>query len=579
MTYKHKLLINFTSLFAVFTLLLLGYQYNRERQYKREVVESRLRGYTDLVAGAAQAAQSDDHHVYLPRLRSLLPPDLRLTIISPTGTVLYESGGHTTRGMANHRTRPEVAAALLQGEGSDVRFSDTESRTLFYFAKAYKPFVVRVAMPYDASLKALMRADYWFLWFMLMVFAVVLVALIFISDKFGKSVTGLRNFIRAADRGLVDYDHLEFPHSELGDIGRAITRQYRQLEDRNREIDRQRERLSRHFHYLEGGIGLFSAEGDMQYANPRFMQYVNAILDRPTPDLNRLWQAQAFAPAQEFRTLHSGSRPLTEAAPVFRYTLRAGSMTCAVQLLMYADGGGEMTLYDVTASEKTKLLKQQMSNNITHELRTPVSSIRGYLETILECPQLTLERMRLFAQKALAQTLRLTDLIRDVALISKMEEAPQLIPTETLRPAEVMAGIADDLHDALQAASMQLVCDIPANLTMQGNVSLVYALFRNLTENSIRYAGPHTEVRVNCYNATPDCLYFSFSDTGRGVPEEHLPRLFERFYRVDKGRSRKMGGTGLGLAIVKNAVLLHGGTIRVSNLPEGGLKFEFTIKK
>ena len=187
--------------------------------------------------------------------------------------------------------------------------------------------------------------------------------------------------------------------------------------------------------------------------------------------------------------------------------------------------------------------------------------------------------MRLFAQKALAQTLRLTDLIRDVALISKMEEAPQLIPTETLRPAEVMAGIADDLHDALQAASMQLVCDIPANLTMQGNVSLVYALFRNLTENSIRYAGPHTEVRVNCYNATPDCLYFSFSDTGRGVPEEHLPRLFERFYRVSEGRTRNEGGTGLGLSIVRNAVRFHHGDISVRNRKEGGLEFLFTLRR
>ena len=135
------------------------------------------------------------------------------------------------------------------------------------------------------------------------------------------------------------------------------------------------------------------------------------------------------------------------------------------------------------------------------------------------------------------------------------------------------------VHDALQAASMQLVCDIPANLTMQGNVSLVYALFRNLTENSIRYAGPHTEVRVNCYNATPDCLYFSFSDTGRGVPEEHLPRLFERFYRVSEGRTRNEGGTGLGLSIVRNAVRFHHGDISVRNRKEGGLEFLFTLRR
>ena len=113
---------------------------------------------------------------------------------------------------------------------------------------------------------------------------------------------------------------------------------------------------------------------------------------------------------------------------------------------------------------------------------------------------------------------------------------------------------------------------------MKGNRSLLYSIFRNLTDNALAYAGEGTTISLSA-NEQGNKWHFIFSDNGQGVPPEHLARLFERFYRVDKGRSRKMGGTGLGLAIVKNAVLLHGGTIRVSNLPEGGLKFEFTIKK
>ena len=113
---------------------------------------------------------------------------------------------------------------------------------------------------------------------------------------------------------------------------------------------------------------------------------------------------------------------------------------------------------------------------------------------------------------------------------------------------------------------------------MKGNRSLLYSVFRNLTDNAIAYAGDGTTITLEG-KEIGNKWHFVFRDNGQGVPQEHIARLFERFYRVDKGRSRKMGGTGLGLAIVKNAVLLHGGTIRVNNLPEGGLKFELTIKK
>lgn len=579
LTYKTKLLLNFTALFAVFTLLLVLFQYNREKQYKRELLEERLRCYANVVAGQTVDSLPATDKAAWQEPAELLPPELRLTIVDRWGKVLFENSGRRLEEMGNHLGRPEVQTALLRGEGSDIRLSTTEHREFFYFAKVFGPMVVRVALPYDATVQTFMKADNMFLWFVLMLFPVVLVLLIYISDRFGKAVTGLKQFMRSADRGLVDYDHIEFPRSDLGDVARGIMAKYRQLEESNRTIANERERLVRHFHYFGEGIAIFSPARLCLYANARFMQYVNVVLERPTANMDALWQSDALQPAREFLQLHGGSRPMAEEAPIFRYSLRAGSSTFAVQLLVYSDGGFELTLTDITAAEKTRLLKQQMSNNITHELRTPVSSVRGYLETILNCSGLAEERKHYFLEKALAQVVRLTDLIRDVALITKTEEAAELMPRETVDVAQVVSGVQEDLHELLQQAEMRVVVKMPAEMTLYGNYSLVYAIFRNLLENSARYAGRGTEIHVVCYNATTDTLYFSVYDTGRGVPEEHLPRLFERFYRVSEGRTRDGGGTGLGLSIVRNAVRFHGGDISVRNRREGGLEFLFTLSR
>ena len=579
LTYKTKLLLNFTALFAVFTLLLVLFQYNREKQYKRELLEERLRCYANVVAGQTVDSLPATDKAAWQEPAELLPPELRLTIVDRWGKVLFENSGRRLEEMGNHLGRPEVQTALLRGEGSDIRLSTTEHREFFYFAKVFGPMVVRVALPYDATVQTFMKADNMFLWFVLMLFPVVLVLLIYISDRFGKAVTGLKQFMRSADRGLVDYDHIEFPRSDLGDVARGIMAKYRQLEESNRTIANERERLVRHFHYFGEGIAIFSPAGQCLYSNARFMQYVNVVLERPTANMDALWQSDALQPAREFLQLHGGSRPMAEEAPIFRYSLRAGSATFAVQLLVYSDGGFELTLTDITAAEKNRLLKQQMSNNITHELRTPVSSVRGYLETVLSCSGLEEERKHYFLEKALAQVVRLTDLIRDVALITKTEEAAELMPRETVDVAQVVSGVQEDLHDVLQQAEMRVVVKLPEEMTLFGNYSLVYAIFRNLLENSARYAGRSTEIHVVCYNATSDTLYFSVYDTGRGVPEEHLPRLFERFYRVSEGRTRDGGGTGLGLSIVRNAVRFHGGDISVRNRREGGLEFLFTLSR
>lgn len=579
LNYKYKLLLNFTLLFAVFTALLVVFQYNREKQYKRDILNSRLRSYANVVAGAVEQEKSSGDTVRYSDILRILPHDLRVTVINRQGKVKYESTHHNIVEMSNHLSRPEVRAAINSYEGNDIRVSDTDHREYFYYAKAYNGYIVRVALPYDATVQNFMKADNVFLWFVLMLFPVALVVLIQISDRFGKAVVGLKNFMHSADRGLVDYEHISFPHSELGDLGQDIMEKYKQLELSNKQIALERERLIRHFHYFEEGIAIFSPKRQRTYANPRFLQYVNVLLDHPTPDINVIWQTKEFAPALEFINLNSKERSTADETPVFRYNAKAGSNTFAIQALIYSDGGFELSIADVTKAEKNKLLKQQMSNNITHELRTPVSSIRGYLETILDCSNLKEERKIYFLKKAHAQVVRLTDLIRDVALITKTEEAADLMPREEVKIAQVVEDAQEELHDQFERTGIQLFTSFPSSLAIHGNYSLIYSIFRNLMENSLRYAGGGTEIHITCYNEDDEWAFFSVYDTGKGVPEEHLSRLFERFYRVSEGRTRDNGGTGLGLSIVKNAVLFHSGDISVRNRKEGGLEFLFTLKK
>ena len=581
MTYKSKLLVNFMALFAVFTLLLVMFQYNREKQYKRELLETRLRSYANVVAGAVNMAHAANDSTSFDALDRMLPSDLRLTVIGHRGNVIYESRGHGIHEMGNHLDRPEVMMAeeSRESEGVNIRCSATFHKDYFYFAKDYHGFIVRVALPFNAEVQNFMKADNVFLWFVLMLFPIALVLLIYISDRFGKAVSGLRNFMNSADRGLVDYERITFPQSELGKLGEKIMQKYKQLEDSSRQIALERERLLRHFHYFEEGIGIFDAKRRNLYTNPRFTQYINVILEHPTGNVDTLWKAQAFAPVAEFLDLHSKQDTTQNDTPVFRYTLKAGGSTFGVQVLVYSDGSFELSLADVTKAEKNRVLKQQMSNNITHELRTPVSSIRGYLETLIECPTLSDERKRYFMEKAFAQVVRLTDLIRDVALITKTEEAADLMPREEVDISRVIADVREDLHAGLESQHMTLHVNLPEGLTLNGNYSLIYSIFRNLVENSIRYAGEGTEVNISCYNMTQEFCYFSVYDTGQGVAEEHLPRLFERFYRVTEGRTRANGGTGLGLSIVRNAVLFHHGDISVRNRKGAGLEFIFTLHR
>ena len=248
------------------------------------------------------------------------------------------------------------------------------------------------------------------------------------------------------------------------------------------------------------------------------------------------------------------------------------------RLEQMADESNRLRLEATEAERRNRQLKQEMTSNIAHELKTPVSSIRGYLEILLSDKPVDDERRRYFLDRCFRQTLRLSDLIQDVSIINKLEESADLFPRTEEDATEVAKEAIGDLADKATAAGITIQNNLPA-MPLDGNHELLYCIFRNLVENSIAYAGRDIDIVLETYKDSPDHYFIHYYDTGKGVAVEYLSRLFDRFVRLDEGRSRQNGGTGLGLSIVKHSVLFHGGEIYAKNRAEGGLEYFFSLKK
>lgn len=230
------------------------------------------------------------------------------------------------------------------------------------------------------------------------------------------------------------------------------------------------------------------------------------------------------------------------------------------------------------AEREKNRLKRQLTNNINHELKTPVASIQVCLETLLSGITLSEEKRQELIERCYTQNERLRRLLNDVSLITRMEDGGAFISRERVAINEIIDEVAGELDIMPEEERMMLHTNFSEEIIIDGNPSLIGSIFRNLTENSIAYS-EGKNIYISLLENNERVCRIRFEDDGKGVKDEQLPHLFERFYRVDKGRSRQKGGTGLGLAIVKHAVQFHGGNITVTNRPGGGLRFDFSLKK
>lgn len=232
----------------------------------------------------------------------------------------------------------------------------------------------------------------------------------------------------------------------------------------------------------------------------------------------------------------------------------------------------------INAIEEKVKITRQLTNDINHEIKTPVGIIRGYLESIIADPEMDTATRNRFLDRMLMNVERLTDLLNDVSTMTRLENGADMIAVEKIDMLDLVYQIESDLPANNLSGNLEFSFDIPFECNVSGNYNLIQGMICGLIRNAALHSGG-TEIGLRMISENKRFYVFSFYDNGNGVSSEHIPHLFERFYRVDTGRSRKMGGTGLGLPIVKSTIISLGGTISVHNRSTGGLEFIFTLPK
>lgn len=581
LSFNRKLFLSVISIFLVFAACFIAYQYHREKEYKIGLLHLKLQDYnSDLyerLRGKVINNQEIQACIHDEELE-----DMRVTLIDYQGKVVYDSYRKNYETLENHLFRPEVKQALTVGNGFDVRrTSESTGIIYFYSATRYKNIIIRSALPYNISLINNLKADQHYIWFTA-IFTLTLIILFYkFTNKLGTSINQLQEFAMRADRNEdIEIDTpSQFPHNELGEISQHIIQIYKRLHKTKEALYIEREKLITHLQTSREGLGVFNKDKKEILVNNLFTQYSNLISDSNLETTEEVFKIKEFQGITDFIQKGQHQHLMGKEEKRMAVSIDKNGRTFAIECILFQDNSFEISINDITLAEERIRLKRQLTQNIAHELKTPVSSIQGYLETIVSNKNIPQEKLETFLERCYAQSNRLSRLLQDISVLTRMDEASNMIDMEQIDLSNIVHNITNEVALELEEKQITVFNSLKEHISIRGNYSLLYSIFRNLMDNAIAYAGTNIDVYISCFREDNKYYYFSFADNGTGVAPEHLNRLFERFYRVDKGRSRKLGGTGLGLAIVKNAVLMHGGNISAKNSQGNGLEFIFTLAK
>ena len=568
-TFARKLAFNFCLILVLFSISLVIFELPREKKYKKEILEERLDSYAGVIYLHSLLHEFSEPDFNSDSLLYLLPGNLRLTIIDNSGNVLYDNRLENLSHIENHAGRTEIKDAAKNGKGSDIRLSASTNKPYLYYAKRFGDKYIRVALPYDVQLKHLLKPDKTFIYYLSVLFILGIAFTYYTAHRFGGMIKRLSDYSSAVNKNL-PVSIPDFPNDEIGEVSKQIAEDYKRLKESEIKLSLEHRKLLMHIQSSAEGICFFTAERRVAFYNGLFIQYLNVLSDHITVDSSAILHDNVFSEVIAFLDDRDDK-------DYFETSFRKQGKFFTGRVNFFEDRSFEIVLNDSTRQEQNKLLKRELTGNIAHELRTPVTGIRGYLETVLD-NKLDREKEHEFVAKAYEQIITLSELIRDMTLLSKISESPGSFQFKNIVLQDVIEKVKSDLEDVLQEKNIIIHSTIPNDLSVFGNESLLYSVFRNLIDNVINHAGENLTVEIHKHNQEGNFAYFSFSDNGVGIKnEKHLSRLFERFYRVEEGRTRDTGGSGLGLSIVKNGIVFHGGSVSVKNLISGGLEFLFTL--
>ncbi len=540
----------------------------RERDVLRRTAREAAR-----TAAPESAAGANAWQAYADSLDARL--DLRVTLIARDGAVLADSRAPAAS-MENHAGREEVAAALRGGVGLEVRRSATLGVEFLYCAVPLaRPdaAVLRLAEP----LVVLKRLSMTLMRLSVTAASVALLAsvlvLAYVSGRFARRLRLLQRVARRIGQGDAGARAAEAPDDDLGQLGRALNAMHGELDARLEALRRERDDRELILAHMSDGVALVDGSDRVVHVNHRFAELLDAPL-RPGPGT----PFTAFTRVPELAELTAAARASgrTVERELKPWTTRAHPAHATATPL----GGSRpspvlLVLHDLSESEALQRLRQDFVANVSHELRTPLTSLRGYAETLLEGGLDDAEHREAFVRVMRDQAVRLQALVEDLLSLSELERPDATLRRESLDLHALAAEQLAQMREAAAHAGLELVLEGVAPVRVLADRVRLTQVLANLIDNAVKYAERgRVVVAVGEADGRAWC---EVRDTGPGIPAEDLPRVFERFYRVDKARSRDKGGTGLGLAIVKHAVALHDGSVGVESRAGEGTTFRFEI--